>query len=198
MSAHSVLVRLVTFDKPATREREFLPSALELAEMPPNPLGRATAMLLCLVTLAALGWAYFGKVDIVAVASGKAISHLRTQVVQPFETASVKAVLVSPGQRVRAGEALIELDKTAVTAERDRAQNDLVAAQLDEMRLAAFLDGATTAPFDTILAAKPLDRTRAQAQLSAQIAARASQLAGLVQERAKQVADREALRQTAA
>jgi hemolysin D len=195
--AASTLLRLVSSDNASMREREFLPASLEVTDTPPNPLGRATALMLCFVVLAGLCWATFGKVDIVAVASGKIISHLRTQVVQPFETASVEAVLVTPGQRVHAGDALIEFDKTAALAERARAASDLVAAELDEMRLAAFLDGATGAPFETILAATALDRVRAQTQLAAQIAARASQLAGLVQQRAQHVADREAQRQTA-
>src|SRR5690348_3497261 len=116
--AASSLLRLVAFDGATRRERAFLPAALEVTDTPPNPLGRATALVLCLVTLAGVGWASFGKVDIVAVASGKIISHLRTQVVQPFETASVQAVLVGPGQRVHAGDAVIELDKTAALAER--------------------------------------------------------------------------------
>ena len=192
----ATLSRLLAHD-PDAREREFLPAALEVTETPPNPLGRITALMLGIVALAGLGWAVLGKVDIVAIASGKVISHMRTQVVQPFETASVKAVLVSPGQHVAAGDPLIELDKTAALAERARAQNDLVAAELDAVRLAAFLDGAATASFDTISAATSLDRERAQAQLTAQIAMRASQLAGLAQERAQHVADREALRQTA-
>jgi HlyD family secretion protein/hemolysin D len=178
-------------------ERAFLAAALEVTETPPNPLGRIIALSLAAVTLAALGWAVFGKVDIVAVASGKVISHLRTQVVQPFETASVQAVLVAPGQRVRAGDALIELDKTAVLAERDRAQNDLIAGMLDEIRLAAFLDGAIAAPFEMVAGATPLDRASAQAHLMAQAAMRASQLAGLGEERAQHVAEREALKQTA-
>ena len=198
MSAPATILRLLSFDPDVPREREFLPAALEVAATPPNPLGRLTALMLCVVAFGGLGWACFGKVDIVAVASGKIISHLRTQVVQPFETASVKAVLVGPGQHVHAGDALIELDKTAALAERDRAQNDLVAAQLDEMRLVAFLDDATSAPFDTVSAATALDRERAQSQLGAQIAMRASQLAHLAQERAEHVADREALKQTAA
>jgi len=96
------LLRLFSVDSGLSREREFLPAALEVTETPPNPLGRLTALSLCMVTLAALCWAVIGKVDIVAVASGKIISRLRTQVVQPFETASVKAVLVSPGQHVQA------------------------------------------------------------------------------------------------
>jgi hemolysin D len=198
MSAPAAILRFLSLDSYLPREREFLPAALEVTETPPNPLGRLTALMLCLVAFGGLGWATFGKVDIVAVASGKIISHLRTQVVQPFETASVKAVLVGPGQHVHAGDALIELDKTAALAERERAQNDVVAAQLDEMRLVAFLDGATSAPFDTVSEATALDRERAQSQLRAQIAMRASQLAHLAQERAQHVADREALKQTAA
>jgi membrane fusion protein, hemolysin D len=197
MPSPSALARFMAFDGAGAREREFLPAALEVTDTPPNPLGRMTALVLGLVALAGLGWAVLGKVDIVAVASGKIISHMRTQVVQPFETSSVKAVLVSPGQRVAAGDALIELDKTAALAERDRAANDLVAARLDAMRLSAFLDGATTAAFGGVDAATPLDSDRAQSQLTTQVAMRASQLAGLAQERAQHVADREAQRQTA-
>jgi HlyD family secretion protein/hemolysin D len=192
------LTRPISFDSGLSREREFLPAALEVTETPPNPLGRLTALSLCMVTLAGLGWAVIGKVDIVAIASGKIISHLRTQVVQPFETASVKAVLVGPGQHVHADDPLIELDKTAALAERERAQNDLAAAELDEMRLSAFLDGKSTAPFAEVVAASPLEQARAQAQLTAQIALQNSQIAGLMQERAQHVADREAQRQTAA
>lgn len=197
MTAASALLRFVTRDAGHAQERAFLPAALEVMETPPNPLGRLIALVLGVAALAELGWAVVGKVDIVAVASGKIISHMRTQVVQPFETASVKAVLVSPGQHVAAGDALIELDETAALAERDHARKDLIAAQLDAMRLAAFLDGATVAPFDTVDGAAPLDRERAQSQLTAQAAVRASQLAGLAQERLAHIADREAQRQTA-
>jgi HlyD family secretion protein/hemolysin D len=193
----SRLIRRLGFDWETSPEREFLPAALEVTETPPNPLGRMTALALCLVTLAGLGWAVIGKVDIVAVANGKIISHLRTQVVQPFETASVSAVLVGPGQHVQADDPLIELDKTAALAERERAQNDRAAAELDEIRLAAFLDGRKTAAFATVVAASPLEQARAQAQLIAQLAMQASQLASLMQERTQHVADREALRQTA-
>ncbi len=104
MKASSAALRLVPSDTVHARERAFLPAALEVMETPPNPLGRATAYTLCVVAAAGLAWAIFGKVDIVAVASGKIISHYRTQVVQPFETASVTSVLVSPGQQVRAGD----------------------------------------------------------------------------------------------
>ena len=197
MKARSA-VRLVKSDTMHAQERAFLPAALEVMDTPPNPIGRRTAYALCVAALVGLGWAVIGKVDIVAVASGKIVSHLRTQVVQPFEIASVTSVLVSPGQQVVAGDPLIELDKTVVLAERDRAKSELVAALLDQMRLTAFLDGSIVAPFSTIAETSALDATRAQAQLTTQVSARANQLAGLEQERAQRVAERLVQQQTVA
>jgi hemolysin D len=196
MQNRSARLRLVKSGTFHADERAFLPAALEVMETPPSPLGRKTAYVLCLAALAGLAWAIFGKVDIVAVANGKVVSHKRTQVVQPFETASVKTMLVRPGQQVRAGDPLIELDSTAAAAERDHAQNDLAAALLDQMRLTAFLDGSASAAFNTIANTSPLERDRAQAQLTAQTAGRASQLASLMQEKLQRQAERKSLQQT--
>jgi hemolysin D len=66
MLASAAIMRLLSFDTYVLREREFLPAALEVTDTPPNPLGRLTALTLCLVALGGLGWAIFGKVDIVA------------------------------------------------------------------------------------------------------------------------------------
>ena len=192
----SAVLRLVQANTMHAEERAFLPAALEATETPPNPLGRKVAFALCIAAIFGVAWAILGKVDIVAVASGKIISHMRTQVVQPFETASVGKVLVSPGQHVLAGDPLIELDKTAALAERERAAGDLIAGMLDEMRLTAFLAGAAAAPFDTIAGVSEADAARAQAQLKAQVAGQASQLAALDQEKIQRMADRTALYQT--
>jgi len=177
-------------------EREFLPAALEILETPPSPTGRALVFILCLIAAVGIGWAWFGKVDIVAVASGKTVSQMRTKLVQPFETSTVLTILVGPGQKVRAGDALIELDPTAAIAERDRAASDLRAAKIDRARLEAFLDGASEAPF-VALGDVPVDEIkRAQAQLRAQNAERLGKLAAIVQERLQRQAEREALQQT--
>jgi hemolysin D len=181
-----------------TDERSFLPAALEILETPPSPLGRGTAYALCLLAFCALVWATVGKVDIVAVASGKIVSHLRTQVVQSFETATITAVLVTPGQYVHSGDALIELDKTATLAERERAERDLTAASLDQLRLTAFLGGAADASFESVATASPLEIRQSRAQLAAQVAGRSSQIADLQQEMLQRQAERQALQQTSA
>src|SRR3977135_1182787 len=127
MTGKSAKLRMVSGAARRREEREFLPAALEILETPPSPAGRALAYILCLIAAVGIGWAWFGKVDIVAVASGNIVAQRRTKLVQPCETSTVLAILVRPGQKVRAGEALIELDATAAIAERDRAGSDLRA-----------------------------------------------------------------------
>ena len=194
--AEGTKLRLVTSDGRNAEELAFLPAALEVVETPPNPLGRRMTLAICLVALTAIVWGVIGQVDIVAVASGKIVSHLHTQVVQPFETGNVKAVLVTAGQHVNQGDPLIELDKTAAIAERNHAQRDLAGAGLDRMRQSAFLEGTTDVAFDTIPVAMPLEITRAETELKVQFANRESQISGLQQEKQQRIADRESLFET--
>ena len=88
---------------------------------------------------AALLWAWWGTIDIVASATGKIMPSGRTKIIQPFETGVVRAIRVQDGQAVKAGDVLIELDPTVNAAERDHLQNDLLAEQLNVARLRAAL-----------------------------------------------------------
>src|SRR4029077_8771876 len=127
-------------------ELAFLPAALEIVETPPSPIGRAIAFTLIAVFSAALAWACIGTVDIVAVAPGKIIPSRATKTIQPFETGVVRAIHVRDGQRVRAGDVLLELDPTISGAELGHLKSDLVAAQLDAARLRAALAGKDDPP----------------------------------------------------
>ncbi len=180
------------------REREFLPAALEVMETPPSPAGRTLAIVICAIAAAAIAWACFGAIDIVAVASGKIVARTHTQVVQPFEISTVQAILVKTGDHVRAGDPLIELDSTAATAERDKAQKDLNEARLAQLRLEAFLDGENEGSLPAASDADPTAVARAQAQLAEQIAERDAKLAAIVKERAARSSEREALEMTLA
>lgn|GEM_PF-20770 len=128
-------------DRRRSQELAFLPAALEIVETPPSPIGRATAFTLIGIFSLALIWACVGSVDIVAVAPGKIISGGRNKTIQPFETSVVRSIFVRDGQRVKAGDVLIELDATMTTAEFERLRSDLLGAQLDVARLKAALAG---------------------------------------------------------
>jgi hemolysin D len=120
-------------------EIAFLPAALEITEAPPSPIGRAISASIIAVFCVALVWASFGSVDIVATATGKIVPGGRTKLIQPFETGVVRTIGVRDGQRVKAGDVLIELDPTMTEADQERQNSDLLAAELDVARLRAAL-----------------------------------------------------------
>jgi hemolysin D len=120
-------------------ELAFLPAALEIVATPPSPIGRTIAATIILLFSAALVWAWWGTIDIVASATGKVVPSGRTKVIQPFETGVVRSIRVQDGQAVKAGDVLIELGPTVNAAERDHLRNDLAAEQLNVARLRAAL-----------------------------------------------------------
>jgi hemolysin D len=134
--------RVIPFRSAQERRGEelaFLPAALEIVETPPSPIGRKVGLTIILLFCAALVWAWWGTIDIVASATGKIVPSGRTKVIQPFETGVVRSIRVQDGQAVKAGDVLIELDPTVNAAERDRLHNDLLAEQLNIARLRAAL-----------------------------------------------------------
>ncbi len=135
-------------DTPALQahEAQFLPAALALRDTPVHPAPRITLWLIMAFALIALLWAFFGRMDVVATAVGKIIPNDRTKVIQPMETAVVKAIHVRDGQEVRLGQVLIELDSTIAAADSERLRNEALTARLEALRaqslLAALANGS--------------------------------------------------------
>jgi hemolysin D len=65
----------------------------------------------------------------------------RSKLIQPLETAVVRAIHVRDGQSVKSGEVLIELDPTATQAELGRVSGDLMTERLNIARYRAALSG---------------------------------------------------------
>jgi hemolysin D len=120
-------------------EAAFLPAALSLQETPVHPAPRRFAWIIMLLFVLALVWSIFGQVDIVAVAPGRIIVSDRTKIIQPLEDSVVKRVLVRDGDRVKAGQLLIELDPTMASADKASVQEQLNYAVSEELRTAVLL-----------------------------------------------------------
>lgn len=118
-------------------ERDFLPAVLEVTEKPAAPAGRALLWLIVAFFVIALAWSLIGHIDIVATAPGRIVPTARVKVVQPLEAGVVRAVHVRDGDRVSAGQVLVELDPTESRADRDRLAHDLLTARLEAARLGA-------------------------------------------------------------
>ncbi len=127
--------KLLRLPKRNRDEREFLPAALEIVDTPPSPVGRAIGLTIILVAILAIVWSIFGKVDIVATASGRIVPAGKTKIVQPADTGIVTAIHVTDGAHVKAGDVLIELNANQVSADRDRFVRDLLQANLNLSRL---------------------------------------------------------------
>ena len=105
--------------------RDFLPPSLEVLEKPPHPAPRVLLWVTVAIFFVGVVWAIVGKVDIITTAEGKIIPGGKVKVIQPLEKGVVSKILVRDGQRVVAGQPLVELDQTQNMADRGRIETEL-------------------------------------------------------------------------
>ncbi len=149
-------------------EAEFLAGALALQKSPPSPLPRIAIGLLSGFALLALLWAIIGKVDVVATATGKIVPSGRSKPVQAIETASVQAIHVRDGDRVRAGDLLLALDATMHAADVERIDSELLTARLQVLRARAVLSAQTSGTLSALPAMNLPARRVAEASRQAE------------------------------
>ncbi|QSR19632.1 HlyD family type I secretion periplasmic adaptor subunit [Novosphingobium sp. KA1] len=123
-----------------TREADFLPAALEVAERPVSPTARVTAWVLLGGLAITIAWTVFGRVDVVASAPGSLIPTGNTKLVQSPGQGDVRAIYVRNGDVVRKGQALLDLDPTLTGADLAQAEKALASAELDIARNRAIAD----------------------------------------------------------
>jgi hemolysin D len=166
-------------------------------------VGRAIGATIILFVVIALAWSVFGRIDIVATASGKVVPTGRTKTVQPLEAGVVSAILIKDGDRVSADQPVMRLDQTTAQAERDHVAHDLLGAKLDVARLAALRANMETgADLDESFVA-PTEATKAQlvrtrSTMIEQASTQAAKLAGLDQQIAQKIAEADEIKATIA
>lgn len=115
-------------------QRDFLPAALAVMEKPASPAGRFIIWLIVGFFCIAIGWAIFGKIDVVATAPGQIVPQGQTKVVQSFQPGLVLDIRVENGSQVAAGDILIELDATTSSADLARLKNEQQTASIKQAR----------------------------------------------------------------
>lgn len=138
-------------------EAEFLPAALAVQEAPPSRTARWIARLLMLLVLLAFAWALIGRMDIVVNAQGKVIPSSRIQTIASVDTGAIVTLNVQDGQRVKAGDVLLQLDTRAIDAERDKALGDKSEAVLNGARNLALLQALSQGRPPRMPSAQQLD-----------------------------------------
>src|SRR5688500_1651062 len=113
----------------------------------------------CIVALftAAVVWSIVGRVDIVAVAPGRIVVTDHTKLVQPLEAGVVTAIHVKDGDRVAAGQALVELDPTDAAADHGSVAEQLEATREQAARAQALARALHEGAPPTLAAAPRVD-----------------------------------------
>ena len=168
-------------------EQAFLPAALSLQETPVHPAPRRALWVIMALFATALLWSVVGQVNIVAVAPGRIVVSQRTKIVQPLEPAVVRAIHVKDGDRVQAGQLLIELDPTGASADSASVLAQRQAAESDDHRARALLQALASgmaprlqgagADVQGQLTAEWLDIAARRARLAAELNRREAELA---------------------
>ncbi len=157
-------------DAPArlAHELEFLPAAEALRDTPAHPAPRVLLGIILALSALTLAWATLGRIDVVSVAQGEVLAVGRSKPVQADNLAVVKAIHVHDGQRVSAGQLLVEFDPSLTDAELAQLQSQVLEARMDQVRATVLLDalreGRTPVP-----ATAPDASAEVQAQLRRRI-----------------------------
>jgi hemolysin D len=190
-------------EPPTPRRRRadnaFLAPALEILETPPSPVRVALIWIICALAAASIAWAYFGRIDIIAVAQGKFQPTGRVKVIEPLETGKVAALHVFNGSRVAAGDVLVEFDRSAAEADAQSARAGLSSSRAEAARRGEALEAALARQFDPAPTiawtgdTPPALRSREERVFAADLGQVAASLASYEAQRAQKQAERDQL-----
>jgi hemolysin D len=166
-------------------ERAFLPAAMEVIETPSSPTLRFTTWALCALIAIAVTWASLAHIDMVAVADGKVVPLGQVKVVQPLETAMIRAIHVDEGDHVTADQLLVDLDPTEARADLDALVYNRTQAALDAEVARVLLSRNPDEPFHGPEGADPVlveqNHSQAQREIEKQLATVAGYEADMAQ-----------------
>jgi len=122
-------------------EIDFLPDADEIERRPLPRYVRTTLHLMALAFVLFILWASLSKMDTVVTAHGRLVNPTQNIVVQPLETSIVQRIHVRPGQVVKKGEVLAQLDPTFTQADEQQLRTRLSSLDSQVASLQAELSG---------------------------------------------------------
>jgi HlyD family secretion protein len=144
---------------------DFAPDILRLQHEPPSPLPRAVLYALTALLVLLAVWASVGRLNVIAVASGKLVPQSYVKVVQPASAGIIKQILVHEGDVVRAGQVLARLDPGMSEVDTRQVGDQLQIARMAVRRIDAELAGVMPAQ-------RPEDSPEVFTQMLAQYQAR--------------------------
>jgi adhesin transport system membrane fusion protein len=119
----------------------YLTATRAASVVEPEPAAMWAVYLLLAAILAAIGWAWMARIDIVARAPARVVPDGREQVIASLEGGILRELRVKEGQQVDVGEQLATLDPTRFMAQRAEGEARRLALRGAAARLEAEMTG---------------------------------------------------------
>lgn len=167
------------------QSRRLLSRSIVLHELPAPGASRRVVSLIVVLVIGFVIWASFLRLDELAVAPGEIAPAEFVQPIQHLEGGIVQSILVGDGESVKAGQILVQLDKTASQADQEGALALRNSLTQRARRLEAFAQGKIL-PVESVERVDPAlvsQSSLRQSQIhiaDAQRSQRSSQVAGLL------------------
>ena len=124
-------------------ELEFMSDASAAMLLKTPKGGRLLLAFMSLFMVIAVGWAYWAEVDEITRAEGSVIPSSRLQIIQNLEGGILEDLFVTEGEKVRAGQVLIQLDDTKFSSDMRGGQIEYFSELARISRLKAEVNEAT-------------------------------------------------------
>lgn len=124
---------------------------------------KSFVLSVCGITVSLLVWASIAEVDVIVRTQGRIIPAGKAQIVQHLEGGIVMKINVTEGQRVSAGQALIELSDIQAKSSLGRERSTLDALKGKEARLVAESQGVNNIRFPADFKDTEVQRTEQSA-----------------------------------
>lgn len=125
---------------------EFKPSVVEIEDEPVSPLGRFVFWTVVSIITFFTIWMIVGKIDIVISARGKVIPDGEVKIIQPLEAGVVGDIKVKPGDFVKKGQAVIDIDPSTTLPELTSLEKNYKYISLELERLEALSQNRAFTP----------------------------------------------------
>lgn len=128
-------------DRQAKLRQDFLPEVLEIMEKPVSPIGHCMVIVVAVIILFFVAWAFLGKMDEIVTARGRIVTVSGTQNVQAANSGIVEEICVVEGEYVTAGQPIVIIDSAVNELTLQNTAEELALLELENELLLEISEG---------------------------------------------------------